>query len=228
MFPVFGPSSAEPAECVEVTVILSFYVISLRLTAGVSPVTISLDATYFHCMKLKLTESKKEPMTTESLLIAPERAIRVAPSVLVGIGAFAAVGIYVLVGSVELNLWTSLGPGPGLFPFAMGAVLVAMAVLWLVQELRRPSDTAEGVDRGLVIAVVLSLTILAALMDLLGFQLSMCLFLMYHLRLRGRRSWVSSLITALAGSVGAFYAFNYGLNVTLPVSAFPLLNTIGL
>ena len=179
-------------------------------------------------MKLRLTESKKETMTTESLITKPESAIRVAPSVLVGIGAFAAVGVYVLVGSVELNLWTSLGPGPGLFPFAMGAVLVAMAVLWLVQELRRPSETAEGVDRRLVVAVVLSLTILAALMDLLGFQLSMFLFLMYHLRLRGRRSWVSSLITALAGSVGAFYAFNYGLNVTLPVSAFPLLNTIGL
>lgn len=228
MFPAFGPSSAEPAECVDVTVILSFYVISLRLTASVSPVTISLDAIIFHCMKLRLTESKKETMTTESLITKPESAIRVAPSVLVGIGAFAAVGVYVLVGSVELNLWTSLGPGPGLFPFAMGAVLVAMAVLWLVQELRRPSETAEGVDRGVVVAVVLSLTILAALMDLLGFQLSMFLFLMYHLRLRGRRSWVSSLITALAGSVGAFYAFNYGLNVTLPVSAFPLLNTIGL
>lgn len=167
-------------------------------------------------------------MTTESLLTKPEIATRVAPSVLVGIGAFAAVGVYVLVSSVELGLWTSLGPGPGLFPFAMGAVLAAMAVLWLIQELRRPSDRVEGVDRGLVLAVVVSLTVLAAVMDLLGFQLSMFLFLMYHLKLRGRRSWISSLITALAGSVGAFYAFNYGLNVTLPVSAFPLLNTIGL
>ncbi|MCQ6270100.1 tripartite tricarboxylate transporter TctB family protein [Pseudarthrobacter sp. R1] len=167
-------------------------------------------------------------MTTESLMTKPESAARVAPSVLVGIGAFAAVGVYVLVSSIELGLWTSLGPGPGLFPFAMGAVLVAMAVLWLLQELRRPSDAAEGVDRGLVIAVVLSLTILAAVMDLLGFQLSMFLFLMYHLKLRGHRSWISSLITALASSVGAFYAFNYGLNVALPVSAFPLLNTIGL
>jgi hypothetical protein len=157
----------------------------------------------------------------------PESAARVAPSVLVGIGAFAAVGVYVLVSSIELGLWTSLGPGPGLFPFAMGAVLAAMAVLWLIQELRRPSETTEGVDRGLVMAVVLSLTVLAAVMDLLGFQLSMFLFLMYHLKLRGRRSWLSSLITALAGSVGAFYAFNYGLNVSLPVSAFPLLNTIG-
>lgn len=167
-------------------------------------------------------------MTTESLMTKPEIATRVAPSVLVGIGAFAAVGVYVLVSSVELGLWTSLGPGPGLFPFAMGAVLAAMAVLWLIQELRQPSDRVEGVDRGLVLAVVVSLTVLAAVMDLLGFQLSMFLFLMYHLKLRGRRSWISSLITALAGSVGAFYAFNYGLNVTLPVSAFSLLNTIGL
>ena len=160
-------------------------------------------------------------MTTESLMTKPESAARVAPSVLVGIGAFATVGVYVLVSSTDLGLWTSLGPGPGLFPFAMGSVLVAMAVLWLIQELRRPSDTVDGVDRALVIAVVLSLTILAAVMDLLGFQLSMFVFLMYHLKLRGRRSWLSSLITAFAGSVGAFYAFNYGLNVTLPVSASP-------
>lgn len=167
-------------------------------------------------------------MTTESLMTKPKSGARVAPTVLAGIAAFAAVGVYVLVSSIELGLWTSLGPGPGLFPFAMGAVLAAMAVVWLVQELRRPSDAGEGVDRGLVLAVVLSLTALAAVMDLIGFQLSMFLFLMYHLKVRGHRTWISSLITALAGSVGAFYAFNYGLNVTLPVSAFPLLNTIGL
>lgn len=167
-------------------------------------------------------------MTTESLLTKPERAARVAPSVLVGIGAFVAVGVYVLVGSIELGLWTSLGPGPGLFPFAMGCVLVSMSVVWLLQELRRPSETPEGADRGLVLAVVVSLAILAAVMDILGFQLSMFLFLMYHLKMRGRRAWVSSLIIALAGSVGAFYAFNYGLNVALPVAALPPLNLIGL
>jgi hypothetical protein len=167
-------------------------------------------------------------MTTESLMTKREHAARVAPSVLVGIGAFVAVGVYVLVSSLGLGLWTSLGPGPGLFPFAMGAVLVSMSVVWLLQELRRPSETAGGVDRGLVIAVVASLAILAAVMDLLGFQLSMFLFLMYHLKVRGRRTWVSSLIIALAGSVGAFYAFNYGLNVALPVSALSPLNLIGL
>jgi hypothetical protein len=52
MFPALGPpSSAEPAECVEVTVIVSFYVTALRLTAFVSPVTISSDEMFFHSMK---------------------------------------------------------------------------------------------------------------------------------------------------------------------------------
>jgi putative tricarboxylic transport membrane protein len=167
-------------------------------------------------------------MTTESLLAKPEHTSRVAPSVLTGIVAFTAVGVYVLASSVGLGLWTSLGPGPGLFPFAMGGVLVAMSSLWLVQELRRPSEKAEGIDPGVVIPVVVSLVVLAALMDLLGFQLSMFLFLLYHLKLRGRRTWVSSLVIAIAGSVGAFYAFNLGLNVALPVSAFAPLNLIGL
>lgn len=165
----------------------------------------------------------------ESVTTKPgSAAAKVAPSVLTGIGAFAAVGVYVLVSSVSLGLWTSLGPGPGLFPFAMGALLAAMAAVWLFQELRSPSAAGEGVDRRLVIEVVVSLVILAAVMDLLGFQLSMFAFLLYHLKLRGRRTWVSSLIIAVAGSFGAFYAFNYGLNVALPVSTLPLLNSIGL
>lgn len=167
-------------------------------------------------------------MTTESITAVPKYRGRVARSVLAGIGAFTAVGVYVLVSSVELGLWTSLGPGPGMFPFAMGVLLVAMSALWLIQELRSPSETPEGADRGLVIAVVASLAILAAVLDLIGFQLSMFLFLMYHLKFRGRRTWITSLIIALAGSVGAFYAFNYGLNVALPTAGIPLLNSIGL
>lgn len=158
---------------------------------------------------------------------SPARA-KPARSVLAGITAFAALGLYVLVSSVGLGLWTSLGPGPGLFPFAMGAVLAAMSVLWLLQELKKPSAAGEGADGGLVLAVVVSLVLLAAVLDLLGFQLSMFLFLMYHLKIRGKRGWPTALLTALAGSVGAFYAFNYGLNVALPVSSIPVLNLIGL
>ena len=159
---------------------------------------------------------------------APTRQVRVARTTLAGIAVFAALGTYAAVESLSLGLWSSLGPGPGLFPFAMGCILVSMSVLWLLQELRRPSARGEGADGRLVAAVVISLVLLAALLDILGFQVGMFLFLLYHLRLRGKRSWPLSLVVALAGSVGAFYAFSLGLNVELPTSAIPALNTIGL
>ena len=167
-------------------------------------------------------------MTTESLLTKPERAVRVAPSVLAGIGAFTAVGVYAWSVRSASACGHRSGPGPGLFPFAMGGVLVAMSALWLVQELRRPSEKAEGIDRGVVISVVVSLVVLASLMDLLGFQLSMFRVPALSPETARREELATSVIIALAGSVGAFYAFNYGLNVALPVSAFTPLNLIGL
>ena len=82
MLAALGPSSAAPAECVELTVILSFYVSSLRLTCIVAPVTISSYAMFFHSMKLRSAgckdrsdgrtrKRKKETMTTESLMAEP-------------------------------------------------------------------------------------------------------------------------------------------------------------
>ena len=162
-------------------------------------------------------------MTTESVLTEPQRT-RVAPTVLAGIGAFVLVGVYVLISSLDLGR-TSLART--LHSHLRGRALVAMSALSLVQELRQPSETASGVDRGLVIAVVVSLALLAAVKGHQVLQLS-CVFLMYHLKIRGRRGWVSSLIIALAGSVGAFYAFNYGLNVALPTAGITVLNSIGL
>ncbi|MHA7144973.1 tripartite tricarboxylate transporter TctB family protein [Arthrobacter sp. TmT3-37] len=167
------------------------------------------------------------PMKSSSTAVGSAR--RTSPrSVLIGQIVLAVLGAYVVVTSLDLGLWTSLGPGPGLFPFAMGALLVLLSVIWFFQERREATETAEPVDRRLVIAVVLSLLILASVMNLLGFQVSMFLFLLYHLRIRSHRTWPSSLIISLAGSVGVFYAFYYGLNVALPTALLLPLTLIGL
>ena len=81
-------------------------------------------------------------MTTESPTteIAPTQSRpRPARSVLIAQAAFLLLGLYVLHGSLELGLWTTLGPGAGLFPFAMGAV----AALWFYPRLSGwPSPSA--------------------------------------------------------------------------------------
>jgi putative tricarboxylic transport membrane protein len=149
-------------------------------------------------------------------------------SVLAGQAAFIAVGIYVLATSVQLGLWTSLGPGPGLFPFAMGALLVLLSLIWLVQERRTPTVPAAGPERSQVVAVTVSLLVLAAALNFIGFQVGLFLFLMYHLRLRAKVRWFTSLVISLAGSVGAFYLFAVGLKVSLPMASIPPFSLIGL
>src|SRR3954447_5986414 len=149
-------------------------------------------------------------------------------SVLAGQAAFIALGVYVLAASVQLGLWTSLGPGPGLFPFAMGALLVLMSLIWLVQERRAPTVPAEGPDRTQVVAVVVSLLVLAAALNFIGFQVGLFLFLMYHLKIRARLRWFTSLVISVVGSVGVFYLFTLGLKVSLPMASIPPLSLIGL
>ncbi len=167
-----------------------------------------------------------ESPTTQSATPGPRQ--RPARSVLIGQAVFLLLGAYVLVSSWDLGLWTSLGPGPGLFPFAMGAVLVAMSLIWIVQEQRSPSTPREDVDRSQIAAVIGSLLVLGAVLPFLGFQVTLLLFLMYHLRIRARLGWAKSALISVIGSVGVFYLFTVGLKVSLPSASVLPFNLIGL
>ncbi|MEV0612769.1 tripartite tricarboxylate transporter TctB family protein [Nonomuraea sp. NPDC050404] len=146
--------------------------------------------------------------------------------------ALVALAVYVAVESLSLGLWASFGPGPGFFPFVLAVALGLLGVAWFVQSLRaRPATGApagERVEAGHAVAVLGSLVVLAAVMDLLGYQLSVFLFLMFHLKWRAGRGWVLSLALALAGSAGVFHGFEQGLMVQLPPSAVPFLAGWGL
>ncbi|MEV0389312.1 tripartite tricarboxylate transporter TctB family protein [Nonomuraea sp. NPDC050643] len=147
-----------------------------------------------------------------------------------------ALSVYVAVESLGLRLWTSFGPGPGFFPFVLAIALGLLAIAWFVQSVRAGRDKtaggeaaeSEGTDVRHAAAVLGSLVVLAAVMDLLGYQISVFLFLMYHLKWRAGRSWVLSLALSLAGSAGIFYGFAHGLMVQLPPSGIPFLAGWGL
>ena len=142
-----------------------------------------------------------------------------------------ALSVYVAAESLSLSLWTSFGPGPGFFPFVLAIALGALAIAWFLQSVRAGRDEAAPAERfevGHVAAVLGSLLILAAVMDVLGYQISVFLFLMFHLKWRARRSWALSLVLALAGSAGLYYGFGHGLMVQLPPSGIPFLAGWGL
>lgn len=170
-------------------------------------------------------------METEAAMIPSESSTtrsRPARSVLIGQLVFLGVGVYVLVYSWGLGLWTSLGPGAGMFPFAMGVLLTAMSAIWIVQERRNPSTPREEAEPSQVMAVVGTLILLACVLPFLGFQVSLLLFLLYHLRFRAHLSWLWSTVIAVVGSVGVFYLFTLGLKVSLPTASLPPFSLIGL
>lgn len=151
----------------------------------------------------------------------------------------ACVGAGTIIGSLPLGYWTTLGPGPGFFPLWLGVLLAVLGAAWFLIELRsgrsgtprRASDEEDDApDYSLptAAAIVVSLVVLAACLENVGYQLSMLLFLFFHLRVLGKRGLLLSVVIAALGSFGVFVAFTQLLGVPLPASTLPLLRGWGL
>lgn len=142
--------------------------------------------------------------------------------------ALAATFAYFAFESFQLSLRDALGPGPGFFPFWLGLFGVVLAVILLAQlRLNRPDLGTDALvfDRAGVrsAALVLAgLTVATALLDVVGFRVSMLLLIPYLLVLLGVRNWVAIGICAAAGSFGVYYVFFDVLKVPLPEGVFGL------
>ena len=140
-----------------------------------------------------------------------------------------AIGIYVSASSTGLGIWTPEGPGPGFFPLVLAVALVLLSVAWFVQTPRH--ELVQSIEQRQVWrsagVTVASLVVLALVLDLIGFQVGMFLFLMFHLRWIGKVRWFPSIAIALAGSVGAFHLFSDLLLVPLPLATLPPLSLWG-
>lgn len=139
------------------------------------------------------------------------------------LGIFAAA----LVTSLDYSLGDALGPGPGFFPFWLSLLGAALTVAILVETARSPDIAAASILSSRqaawqVGAVLIALGATAALLEPLGFRLTMLLFIAGLLFALGARSPFAILFTALAGSFGVFHVFFYWLKVPLPIGALGL------
>lgn len=144
-------------------------------------------------------------------------------------GVLLLVAAYVIASSRGLGIWTSGGPGPGFFPLVLAVSLALLAIAWFAQTpkaVAKPSgaDYRQRRSAGVTIA---SLVALGAVVNVIGFQMAMLLLLMFHLRIRGRCGWVTSIAVSALGSIGAFHLFNDFLLVPLPVAIIPPFTLIG-
>ena len=137
-------------------------------------------------------------------------------------------GIFVsaLITSLGYSLTDALGPGPGFFPFWLSMIGMALTSGLLVQLVggRIFADPAVEILPSRQVAlqggsVLIALTVAAAVLEPLGFRLTMLLFIAGLLLALGARSLLAIALTAVAGSFGVFHVFYYWLKVPLPIGA---------
>jgi putative tricarboxylic transport membrane protein len=141
-------------------------------------------------------------------------------------GALIVVFGFFAFESFQLSLRDALGPGPGFFPFWLGLLGAALAVFLLTQlHLNRVDLGTEALvfDRAGVrnaVLVLVGLIAATALLEVVGFRLSMLLLIPYLLVALGARNRVAVGICAVAGSFGVYYVFFDLLKVPLPAGIF--------
>ncbi len=127
--------------------------------------------------------------------------------------------------SWRLSLTDALGPGPGFFPFWLSLIGAALSVALIVslQREAQPNETAFAtiLPRGTAVRPVLTLLGaligVAALLEPLGFPLTVLAFCLIVLPAIGARNWVVIAIFALAASFGILSLFSDLLKVPLPM-----------
>ena len=127
--------------------------------------------------------------------------------------AFIALGAFAANYALGLRMYTSEGPGAGLFPLIVGIGLVVTGALWLVQLLAaRDGDSAAAVAGGAawlrVVLQIATLLLFSFLMRPLGYVASAAVLVTLTALIAGERSWMWIAVVAALCSFGVQYLFS--------------------
>ena len=133
-----------------------------------------------------------------------------------------------------MEYYTPLGPGPGFFPLWLSGCMAGLSLIWLYQASTDPDEpigtdfipSRVGMIR--ILSIMGALLFMWLFMEKIGFQLTMCAFLVFLLVILGQRNKVLILVISLLGSFGMYYVFNNWLGVQLPESTIEWLSARGL
>ncbi|MGM9490774.1 tripartite tricarboxylate transporter TctB family protein [Ideonella sp. YS5] len=142
------------------------------------------------------------------------------------------VGLVVLVEARRLGAgWTSDGPGPGYFPFYIGALLAIGGVGILYQSLlSKTANTGTFVDSEQfkrVMSVLLPAVLYVAVIMVLGQYVASAIFIALFMVWLGKYSWLKSVVVGLAVNALFFAMFEVWFKVPLFKGAFDLLAFLG-
>jgi len=125
--------------------------------------------------------------------------------------------------SLRLPIGTLRGPGSGLFPLALGLILIGLSVCHLVElhltATTPPTDTEAHRDDGSAWRVLLFMGVMVlgtAFLTVLGFPLVAFLLMAGLLYILGVRRWQRVALIALCSAVASYVLFVRWLQIPLP------------
>jgi putative tricarboxylic transport membrane protein len=146
-----------------------------------------------------------------------ERPPHGGPLSQIGAGVFTGlIGIAGVVGSLKLGLGELTAPGPGLWPFALSALVAVLSGV-LVLTGRHHTDTEKFSGASVMTAIaIVTLVLMAVLLPVIGFEIPSLLLTFVWLRFLGKETWRSSIVVSIV-TVAVFYVlFVVLLQIPLP------------
>jgi hypothetical protein len=161
-----------------------------------------------------------------------QAALRQKSAELAVAALFFLIGAVVIADSVRLGTgWQEVhGPRPGYFPFYIGLIICAAALVNFVRALL--SDSARSkpfVEVGqlkMVLAVLVPTAVFAALVTWAGIYAAGILYIGYFMRWLGKYVWWKVAVVSLGTAIVLYLVFEKWFKVPLPKG--PLENLLGL
>src|SRR2546430_15994976 len=128
----------------------------------------------------------------------------------------------VLVQAVQVGAkWVDGQPGPGFFPFILGALLFVCGTILVARSvLGREGGTGTFFENRTGLESVLKVLVTAigmlALTHLIGFRTASVIYLFVYLRFIGKHRWVTTIALSLFIPITGYVVFEKVLQILLP------------
>lgn len=143
-------------------------------------------------------------------------AAKIIPSYVAAL-ALGALGLAFCLGAFRLGFWTDDGPGPGLLPVAVGALLIPLLIVGLREQVTE-SETPFEIKPLIAIGATAAY---ALIVPLTGFVPATLMLLMVWIGGLYRQSWSRAAVTSVCLTAGGILIFVVLLKV--PLKLFPAI-----
>jgi len=140
---------------------------------------------------------------------------------------FLAVGIAICIGAWRLGILEGHVPRAGFMPFLTGVLISGLSLLLLILAIAEPKKEAEtketaekeGAFRKIGLAIF-TLILPIFLINLLGFPITVLIFLFLMFKLIERQKLASSILSAFLIAAGFYILFQVLLEIPFPRGVF--------